>query len=298
MNEMKLFNSPDELDFGHTAVALGDFDGVHTAHREVINKALNGAEKNGLKSGVLLFKNSIKKSKYISSLDEKIKLIEAMGVDFVCLCDFSDDFRHMSAEEFCVFLKKVMHVDFVSAGYNYRFGYMAEGDAKCLEKLGEKYGIEVSISELQRCGEVLISSTAIREMIENSDFDGAKKLLGREYSVSGIVEKGFQNGRKLGFKTANIGVDENRCLPPDGVYAGKTAIEGVGYRCVINIGMNPTFDAEKRTVEAHIINFGSDIYGREITVIFEHYLRSEMKFNNIEELKEQIRIDKERVEDL
>lgn len=293
---MKIFNFPEEMDFEKTAMALGSFDGVHIAHQKVIKNCIALAQKENLKSGVLLFKSPIKPVKTISQLCEKIAEIEKTGVDFICLCDFDEKFKKQSPEEFIGFLKNKLKVNAVAVGFDYRFGYKAEGDVKTLLTIAQKENIRVSICEKLSENGTTVSSTNIRNLIDCGDLNGAKKLLGRLFSVSGIVEHGFQNGRKIGFATANLLPDENRALPPDGVYGGRTICNGASYPSIINIGTNPTFNGKRRTVESHLINFSGDLYGQQITVEFESFIRGEKKFKSVEELKNQIQKDKKRME--
>lgn len=293
---MRIFDCPDEMDFEKTAVALGSFDGVHAAHRQVIENCIRLAKRYNLKSGVLLFKNPIKPVKIISSLSERIEQIEKIGVDFVCLCEFDEEFKRQTPEEFITFLHDKLNVRAVSAGFDYRFGYKAAGDADKLKSLAEKNNISVSICKRLTKNGVTISSTNIRQMIEKADLDSVKMLLARPFSVSGTVEPGLQNGRKIGFATANLSAEENRMLPPDGVYGGRTLYNGAAYPSVINIGKNPTFNGKRRTIESHLLNFSGDLYGKNITVEFDMFIRGEKKFKSVEELKKQIQKDKKRTE--
>lgn len=293
---MKIFNFPEKTEFEKTAVALGSFDGVHTAHRIVIENCIKLAAENNLKSGVLLFKNPIKPVKIISELAEKIYEIKKTGVDFIYLCEFDEKFKRQSPEEFVAFLKNTINVHAISAGFDYRFGYKAQGDAKKLAELAENNNIKVIICNKFSKNRMKVSSTNIRKMIESGDLDNAENLLGRPFSLSGVVEHGFQNGRKLGFATANLLPGANRVLPPDGVYGGVTHCSKGSYPSVINIGTNPTFNGKKRTVESHLINFSGDLYGQKITVEFDMFIRGEKKFKSVEELKKQIQKDKKRME--
>ncbi len=293
---MEIFDFSQKLKFNNTAIALGDFDGIHIAHQKVICDCICYAKKNNLKSGVMLFKNSFKNMPIISSLEERIELIEKLGADFVFLCEFSEDFKKKTPEEFVKFLKENLFVKVLFVGYNYRFGYQAKGDVTMLKMLAQKEDIKAIICKEQTLDGVSVSSTIVREMILKNKLDEAKKFLGRKYFVSGIVKKGLQNGKKLGFKTANLQPDLQRVLPPDGVYAGKVFWDKKEYNAVINIGKNPTFDAEKRTIESHLTDFDGDLYGEKITVEFHFFLREEKKFKNLRELKNQIKKDKERAE--
>lgn len=294
MIKLKIFSSPKQLCFDKTALALGNFDGVHIAHQKVIGDCVALAKKNGAKSGVMLFKNAVKPADVISSLEERIELIGALGVDFIILCEFDEAFRRQSPAEFVAFLTEELKAAAVSVGYDYRFGYLAEGDVDVLKSLARESGMEVSVCAPYKKDGVTISSTQIRKMLKEGDIEGVNAFLGRRYSVSGIVCHGLKNGRRLGFKTANLKCETSRILPCDGVYAGKTYLNGKPYISVINIGKNPTFAAKERTVESHMIGFEEEIYGAYIRIEFKRFLRGEKKFGGIEELKNQINQDRER----
>ncbi len=275
-----------------TAVALGNFDGLHTAHREIIKKTCTYREKYGLLSCVLLFATHTDKSvSLLTELSEKLEILEAMGVDVVYIKEFTEEFMHKSPEEFGRFLKDTLNADAVCVGYDYRFGYKAEGDTEKLRALGGEYGFIVKVTdELKYKGEA-IKSTRIRDCIANGDIAEANVMLGRRYAVAGEVVRGLQNGRKLGFPTANIAYADNKLLPKCGVYKGYTTVDGKTYKSVINVGNNPTFGADKITVESHILGFSGDIYGQTAIAEFQARLRDEKKFNSIDELKEQLKKD-------
>lgn len=276
------------------SIALGNFDGVHKAHRKVILNCVSFAKEKNLKSGVLLFKNSPKPVKSLCTIEERIKEIEKLGVDFVFLVCLDDEFRKKTPEEFVKFLKNDLFTKAVSVGYDYRFGYRAEGDTDVLSNLCRKMDIEVLVCPMQTENGVVISSTNIRKSVENKDFTMAEALLGRPFSISGKVRSGFGNGRKLGVPTANIIADEARLLPDDGVYAGFLRHNEALYKAVINIGKNPTFDGKERTIESHIIGEEIDLYGEEIEVIFKSFIREEKKFPDKEALKIQIEEDRKK----
>ncbi len=286
---MDIYYSPEKLGF-ETSVALGYFDGVHLGHRRVIA----GCTGTGYKSGVLLFSGDVKKSESLTTLAERIKLIEALGVDFVYICEFDEGFKRKSPEDFVDFLKTYLNVKAVSAGFNYRFGYMAEGNAKKLINLGKENGIKVNICMPEEADGEPISSSRIKKCLAEGKISDANNMLGYVFSVSGTVAEGFKNGRKIGFKTANLRDVSGRALPRDGVYAGKTCIGGRVYASVINIGKNPTFGGKERTIESHLLDFDGDLYGKEIKVDFYKFLRGEKRFGGIEDIKKQITKDAER----
>ena len=273
-----------ENDFLDTAICLGGFDGIHKGH-----KALFDVAKSYGKWGVLLFDRNIKGNENLTVQSEKIKLIEENGADYVVIAEFSERFSKRSPKEFAIVLENILKVSHIVCGYDYRFGYMAKGDAKELKKLCKK--AEVMVLEPVSHNEQPIKSTDIRTLIKNGDIELANVLLGHNYTVSGNVEKGFGNGRKMGFPTANISYPEEKLLPADGVYYGKM----LGMNALINVGKNPTFDAKKRTVEVHIPDFSKDIYGDFVQVEFLDKIRDDIKFDSIENLIMQINKDIEYV---
>lgn len=290
---MEIYNITDSIDFPDSVIALGNFDGVHIAHKQVIKNCKKLAETMNIKSSVMLFKTPVKDAEIISTLQERIELIDKIGVDFIILCNFDEKFKKQSPEEFILFLKDKLNAKAVSAGFDYRFGYKASGNADTLRTLAEKHNLAVSICEEQKKDGISVSSTIIREYITSGKTEKAKDFLGHSFYISGEVAHGFQNGRKIGFATANIKPEPNRILPPDGVYGGYTLFDGVRRPSIINIGTNPTFNGKERTVESHIIDFDSDIYGKQIKLEFEFFIRGENKFSSIDELKEQISKDRE-----
>ena len=176
-------------------------------------------------------------------------------------------------------------------GYDYSFGFKAQGDVEMLKKFGEKYGFKVFVTDVIKIDGRVVASTYIRQVIKSGEMEEAERFLGRRYCIEGNVVKGLQNGRKMGIPTANVDYDINMALPKAGVYAGITYVSGKRLKSVINVGKNPTFGAEKLTVESHILDFDEDIYGEYIRVSFAKRLRGDIKFNSMEELKNQIQND-------
>ncbi len=281
------------------SIALGNFDGVHIAHKEIIEKCRDYAKNNGILSGVLLFENHTqtvidnKKFKVLSPLPEKIEMIKELGVDFVFIKQFDDATMKMTKEDFFEFLITKMKAKALFAGYDYTFGYKALGKSKDLLEMGKKNGVYVEITDEIEIFDKPISSTAIREMVKLGETEKIKKYLGRGYCVCGIIEKGKQNGTKMGIPTANLKYDADKLLPSDGVYLGEFIINKNSYKSLINIGKNPTFDADKRTLEVHIPDFCENIYDKEAKVLFDRKIRDEIKFKTPEELTKQIKKDLE-----
>ena len=274
----------EEYNLINTAICLGEFDGVHLGHKALFDEA-----KNFGKWGVLLFDRNVKGNKNLTTQKEKIKLIERFGADYIVIVEFSEKFSKWTPEEFTDFLENTLKVSQIICGYDYRFGYMASGESKDLEKLCKN--TDIKVLEPVKAGNNPIKSTIIRELIKTGNITECNNLLGYNYKISGKVTKGFGNGRKMGFPTANLLYDPDKLLPPDGVYYGKT----FGMDCVINVGKNPTFDAKNRTVEIHILNFEKDLYDSEIETEFLEKIRDDIKFDSIEKLIERINKDIEYV---
>lgn len=298
---MEYINSKEINQTMPTAITLGNFDGIHLGHRELINITLNSAHKLKLKSVVFsffphpmfLFGNRTNTG-LICSDDEKKMILENMGVDLYVDYPFTKEFAAMSPEKFAseIIFEK-MQCKVLVVGFDYHFGKGAEGDYELLKKVGEKYGAEViKVPEVELYGEK-VSSTRIRRAIINKDINLANELLSEPYFVYGKVGEGRKIGRKINFPTANIIADDKKLLPSDGVYATKTEVDGKVYLSMTNVGTNPTVNGTKRTVETNIFDFSGDIYGKEIKTYFYKFLRGEVKFSNVDELSKRLEIDKE-----
>lgn len=294
---MKIYDETTKFDGESSVVALGNFDGLHIAHMQIIYDSIEYAKEHNILCGVLLFdrhsKNIIKNDniELIMTIEEKIEILKNAGVDFVYIKRFDDEFMKNTPDEFVKILLDDLHIKAVCVGYDYRFGYKASGDIDLLKQLGNKFNFKVSVTDAVKVNDTVVASSYIRQLISDGDIDKANNLLGRYFCVSGVVVMGLQNGRKMGIPTANIDTHENMVLPKYGVYAGYTVVKNNRYKCVINVGQNPTFDAKKVTVESHILDFDDDIYGEIIKIEFVKYLREDKKFSSIDELKKQIHND-------
>lgn len=297
---MDIIREPSEKPQYRTAVALGNFDGLHKAHMTIIEKCCTYAKENDLKSGILLFGQHTlniindKRVKLITHERKKLSILEKAGMDFAYICDFDKAFMRLSAEKFVLMLINRLNIAAVCVGYDYRFGYKAQGDVRTLRELGEKYGFEVIVTDEIDHNGVAVKSTAIRHFIADGSVQHAASMLGRPFEIEGKVVKGLQNGRKMGLPTANVEYGDDMIIPQNGVYMGYTYVDGEKYKSVINVGNNPTFNADKITIESHILDFNRDIYGKTITVSFIKRLRGEKRFENTDELKKQIEYDKEK----
>ncbi len=287
------------------AVALGNFDGFHLAHRKLIEEMVTIAKNNGLKSSLLLFENHTgtltknKRPAMLTNNQQKYSLARDLGVDFIFNLKFTEGIMKLTEEEFIkeVLIEKI-NTKVAVVGFDYRFGYKAKGDANILKALGEDYAIDTYIVNPVLTDEDIISSTMIRKLIREGLLEDARALLGRDYSVIGKVVKGAQRGSKLGFPTANLEIDPNYVLPPNGVYYTETTVNGKKYKSVTDIGFNPTFGEKNLKIESHILDFNASIYGNDIEVHFKKFLREDIWFSSKEELIVQIEKDVELVRSL
>ncbi len=292
---MQIIRNTDEMK--PCALALGNFDGLHKAHVKIIKDCTAYAKANKLMCGVFLFENHTdevckgNKVELLTTLEEKISIIKSLGADFIFVKHFDEETMNMNPEDFFSYLCDKLLAKALFAGFDYTFGKKATGDVKTLLKKGKESDIFVKISDEIKINDKSVKSNAIRDFIKNGEIEKANEYLGRDYSISGIVSYGKQNGRRMGFPTANIDYDKNKLLPSDGVYKGVAKVEDREYQALINIGKNPTFNAGVRTLEAHLLGFCGDLYTKAIAIEIRSKIRDEIKFNNIEELKEQIKRD-------
>lgn len=294
---MNIIDKDIKVPYGETAVILGDFDGLHKAHTAIIADAVEYARHNGIKAGVFLFEENTKKFlekkniRLITDNEERAYILKKLGVDFMYKVKFDLKFSEKTPSEFAKYLKEKLNAKAVFCGYDYRFGHKASGDAKMMREFGKKYGFETFVMPQIKIDGSVVSSTYIRTLLQTGDIKKANLFLGREFSISGVVEEGLKNGTKMGFPTANLCVNADIIIPDSGVYAGYSYIDGIKYKCVINIGNNPTFNAKKITVESHILDFCEDIYGKNIRISFVERIRGDIKFKGMEQLACQIKND-------
>ena len=286
-----------------TVIALGTFDGLHLGHTDVINTARDYAERNGLKLAVFTFSNHplalIRPDLVpvrIISAEEKIKLLESFGVDYLINIPFTEDFAALSPDEFLDRLACFNYRCLV-VGENFTYGFLGSGKTETLERSGRKNGFDVIVRPLVKMNGNVVSSTGIRNLIQAGHIEYANRMLGRAYSITGKIVHGEQRGRKLGFPTANIELLHGEmAVPAPGVYAVTASIEGSIYEGMGNIGNNPTFnDVEHARLEVNLFNCSRDLYGKTMSVQFHKYIRAEKKFSGVEELCRQIEEDKKAI---
>ena len=278
-----------------TAIALGNFDGVHLGHQKLITDMISNANSQGIKSSVLLFENHTKAfldgtgPALISSPEQKNHLISELGVEIIYSMEFNEDVMKLSPEEFVIeILLKKLNAKAIVVGTDYRFGHKASGDSKLLKELGALYAFEVEIVQPVYINDEIVSSTKIRKYLSEGRIEIAKSLIGRDYTISGKVVAGKKIGNKLGFPTANIEPNINCVVPKNGVYRTVTIVDNKSYISATSVGYNPTFKESAIKIESHIIDFSDDIYGKTIELVFKEYIREEIKFESIELLQKQI----------
>lgn len=288
-------------DFDEMAVALGYFDGVHKGHQKVILKAKEIANKFGYKSAVMTFNphplvvlRNQEEIDYITPLEEKIRLIEKLNVDILFVVEFTKEFAALLPQQFVDEYIINFNVKHVVAGFDFTYGHLGKGTMETLPFHSREQFLHTTV-EKQTDHDRKISSTLIREVVRSGDVMYANTLLGRPHAVTGTVIHGDKRGRTIGFPTANIEIDDVYLLPPTGVYAVSAIVNGIEYKGICNIGYKPTFNKEKSakpSIEVHIFDFHREIYGEIVSVSWFKRIRSEQKFNNVEELIGQIGKDK------
>lgn len=289
-------------DFPQLAMALGFFDGVHKGHEKVIKAAKKIAQENNWKSAVMTFDphpsvvlgKQNKSIQYITPLQDKIKLISALGIDYLFIVRFTSAFAKLPPEKFAIDYLAELNVKHVVAGFDYSYGRFGKGTMETLPDHAQGSFTVTTVAKIEE-NEAKVSSTAIRHLLSDGSMMQAKDLLGRFYVTKGTVIHGEKRGRTIGFPTANIQLNSDYIIPKTGVYAVQLLVAGNWTKGVCNIGYKPTFnDPEKSqlSIEVHILDFNESIYGEEVELQWHMRIRDEQKFNGIEELKAQISRDK------
>jgi len=297
---MKIFNSIDEIQIPEeTVAALGNFDGLHIGHQELIRRAVRSAKIAGLKSAVFTFSNHPKNViggrlviRNILSWEDKVALIKSFGVDYLVSIPFDRHMLKMEPEDFIEqILMGKLNMREAYCGFNFRFGHMARGNPELLMKVGLQENFGIHVLEPIKIDGTIVSSSLMRELISQGRVAECEKFLGRYYSIKGTVVTGNKIGRTIGFPTSNIILDEGMVTPANGVYVTYCIYNNVRYKGVTNVGIKPTIGDNKHTIETHIFDFNYDIYGKDIRVEFLMKLRDEMKFASVDELAAQIAKD-------
>lgn len=280
-----------------SVIALGNFDGVHRGHIELIKKAIENAKKLNIKSSLLLFNehtdNLVKvgKKDIITTNKTKFEILENLGVDIIYLINFTKEFMSYSPIKFLDdFLAKNLKIKGVVVGYDYTYGYKKSGDVKFLKENKNLFESVEIIEQISYKGEK-ISSSLIRSLIEDGNIKDANFLLSRPYKLIGKIIHAKGLGKKMGYPTANLRLIDNFVIPKFGVYDTDIIIKGKKYKASTNIGTNPTVEHDGIKIEAHILDFYEDIYGEIVELELLDFVRPELKFNSVEKLFEQIAKD-------
>jgi|TARA_B110000285_G_scaffold41419_1_gene45527 riboflavin kinase/FMN adenylyltransferase len=282
----------------NSIVAIGNFDGLHVGHQKVLKEAKQKAKKNNLKFGLITFEpvptmffNKNIQNHRINSLNQKIYFLRKMKLDFLVIINFNKDFSNLSAEEF---IKKVLFKKlkskYIFVSRNFKFGKKRLGNVATLKNFEKKYLYKTVITIPYKKEKKIVSSSLIRKIIHKGHVKEAEKLLGRTWSIEGVVVKGEQRGRKIGFPTCNIKLN-SYITPKLGVYSVRIKINNLNKKGIANIGYRPTFSGKSLLLEVNIFGIKRNLYKRTLKVSFIDFIRAEKKFKNIDQLKNQIKKD-------
>lgn len=299
---MKTKSNLNALGKEETVVTIGTFDGVHIGHQKIIKRLIKTGEQFGLKSVILTFfphpRMVLQKDsniKLINTIEERHRILNDLGLDYLLIKEFTQEFSRLSAEDFVKqILVDKLHARKVIIGYDHRFGRNRNADINDLKKFGEAYGFEVEEISAQDIDDVSVSSTKIRTALQEGDIAKANAYLGYSFMLTGVVAKGKGLGRQLNYPTANIQIAEDyKLIPKQGAYIVSSKIDGNTFFGMMNIGTNPTVNGRQQTIEVHFFDFDADIYGETIQIDLLQRIRDEQKFESVEALKTQLSLDKQ-----
>ncbi len=303
MSKAKVFYIRNFIDFYEhfhckTAIAIGNFDGMHKGHLSLFENLTAFADKNNLEPICISFyphtkqKNGTEGIKNITSLAEKLEILSSIGIGKLYILKFTKEFENLSKEEFLKAVFAKFNVNSIFAESGFRFGKNAYGDIDFLEDFCKLSDVNFFRCESIKIGDIKCSASHIRELILDGKLDTVNQFLSRFYSLSGLVVHGEKNGGKLGFPTANLEIKKTKTIPTNGVYLVKVFVKNKEYIGACNIGFRPSLHVNsKLTIEVHILDFSQEIYGEKITVYFVRRIRDERKFTSLDELKRQIAKD-------
>ena len=302
---MKIHRDIEHLPaFKNAVITIGTFDGVHMGHRQIIDKLKSEAKANNGETVIITFhphprkvvSSAILGIRLINTLEERIELLEGLGIDHLVIVPFTDAFANQPAEDYVKdFLLDKFHPNTIIIGYDHRFGRDRLGDYRLLEKMAATHNYKLKEIPKHILENISISSTNIREAILHSDIATANSLLGYEFFFSGEVVHGDKLGRKLGYPTANLKIqNEEKIIPGNGIYAVYAQPEGAAKKLkgMMSVGFRPTVDGKKRVVEVNLFDFDKEIYGQSLMVYVKKFLREEVKYDSLEALVKQIDQDK------
>lgn len=299
---MKIVNSiQDFKSKGKTVLTLGTFDGVHVGHKKILDRLLQHSGEVKCESVILTFfphprmvLQSDSGIKLLNTMDEKAQLLEKAGLQHLVIHPFDKEFSRLTAEEFVkTVLVDRFNISKIIIGHDHRFGRNRTANIDDLIEYGEIYGFDVEQISAQEIDEVSVSSTKIREALDNGDMEKANQYLGYDYFLTGTVVKGKQIGRTIGFPTANLKLSEEyKLIPKKGIYVVKSLIDGKETKGMMSIGTNPTVNGQDLSIEINYLDFEGDLYGKELKVSILHRIRDEEKFASLEILKDAIANDR------
>jgi len=290
----------------HPVLALGNFDGLHRGHLKIIERVRRGAAEHGGTPMAMTFDphpsrvvRPDKAPALLMTKEQRLEALERAGIKAVAVVRFTPELSQWDPEMFVrTVLVEWLRVSDVWVGANFLFGHDRAGNFSTLRTLGQRYGFRADKIDPVRYKEFVVSSTRVRRLVAEGRMDEAGALLGHQYYIDGVVVEGKHRGRELGFPTANLQTD-NELLPPNGVYATTTTIDGIVHPSISNIGLRPTFgDTTKTMIEAYVMGFDGDLYGRRVRLGFVQRLRDERKFEDVDALRAQIEADRRRAERL
>lgn len=284
---------------GEHALSIGVFDGVHRGHQMLIGRMLEEAKARSLTGGIVTFHPhplSVVRPDvpitYLESLERRVELLRGLGTEFVSVLQFTSELQQVSALDFSRLLMEEAGMRLLVVGEDFRLGRGGAGTVEVLSEIGDELGFEVLPVPLLGDGDDRVSSTRVREALAAGEMETVSQLLGHPFLLRGPVLHGDERGRQIGFPTLNVGVSADRWLPPNGVYITRALVGDREFEACTNIGVRPTFEGDPtRLVETHLLDFEGDLYGQVVTVELLHRLRSEQKFNGIDELSAQIQRD-------
>jgi riboflavin kinase/FMN adenylyltransferase len=282
-----------------SAIAIGVFDGVHLGHQQLFRRLREITEEESLESGLITFhphpRNVITRSDrvvYLTGFEQRLRLLNAQNLDFLRRVTFTSELSKLDPVEFSSILIDKLNLSILVVGPDFAFGRDRKGGIAQLREIGAELGFRVEVVGPFQTEGIIISSSEIRARLESGEIQQANQMLGRRFSLEGPVVEGFRRGITIGFPTANISVGKDRVIPKSGVYATYAFLNGRKLKSVSNIGIRPTFeDNNNTTVECHIFDFNSNLYGKNIQIELAERLRGERKFGDVEELKKQISQD-------
>lgn len=285
-----------------TVVTIGTFDGVHVGHQKIIKRLINAGINNHLKSVILTFfphpRMVLQKDtgiKLINTIDERSEILNSLGLDFLLIKEFTQEFSRLSAEDFVKdILVDKLNAKKVIIGYDHRFGRNRNADFEDLKRFGETYGFEVEEISAKDIDDVSVSSTKIRTALDEGDITKANMFLGYNFMLTGMVTKGKGLGKQIGFPTANVVVEEPyKLIPKHGSYIVSSLINNQLVYGMMNIGMNPTVNGDTESIEVHFFNFDDMLYNKKIQINLLNRIRDEQKFESVDALKNQLLKDKQ-----